>query len=207
MDQPTYVFREHAADAPDAPLLFLFHGTGGDENQFFDLGRQLLPGARIVAPRGDVSESGALRYFRRFAEGQFDMVDLALRTAAMAQFVAAQTREPRPSPVVALGYSNGANIIANLLFERPDLFDVAVLMHPLVPFVPKGQAGLAGKNLLITAGRGDPICPPPKTEELNAYFVAQRAATALFWHDGGHEIRQDELAAVATFLLPHRGAR
>lgn len=203
MSKDSYVYREKAGASADAPVLFLFHGTGGNENQFFELAEQLMPGARLVAPRGDVSEGGALRYFRRLAEGQYDMADLAFRTTAMAGFVAAHT-EPRPPRVIALGYSNGANIIANLLIEHPELFDIAVLMHPLIPFAPRPQADLAGRTILITAGKRDPICPPPATERLAAYFTAQGADTVVFWHEGGHEIRQDELGAIATFLMPYR---
>src|SRR5687768_12379697 len=105
-----YHYREGKGADVNAPLLLVFHGTGGDENQFFDLAGQLLPGARIVAPRGDVSEGGALRYFRRTGEGVYDMDDLAKRTAAMVEFVTARKAEGKPGKVIGLGYSNGANI-------------------------------------------------------------------------------------------------
>ena len=74
--------------AAGRPLAFLFHGTGGTEMQFVPLARELMPGAGLVAPRGDVSEHGALRFFRRLGEGRYDMADLAERTEAMAHFVA-----------------------------------------------------------------------------------------------------------------------
>ena len=69
-----------------APLLLTFHGTGGDEGQFHGIGPRLLPGAHIVSPRGEVSEGGMLRFFRRTGEGVYDMEDLGRRTAAMADF-------------------------------------------------------------------------------------------------------------------------
>src|SRR5690606_15210834 len=128
-----------------APTLFLFHGTGGDENQFLGLGEQLLPDARLVAPRGDVSEGGALRYFKRTGEGRYDMADLERATAKTAAFVTAQKGD---GPAVGFGYSNGANIIASVLFEQPEAFDRAVLLHPLIPFEPAPQPGLAGKPVL-----------------------------------------------------------
>lgn len=106
IDQP-YVHAEHVAPGGGAPLLFLFHGTGGTQAQFFGLGRQILPGAGLVAPRGDVSEGGALRYFRRLAEGLYDREDLAARTAKMARFVGMKIAERRPSAVYGLGYSTG----------------------------------------------------------------------------------------------------
>ena len=108
---------------PGGPLLFTFHGTGGDENQFVSLGRDLVPGATIVSPRGDISEFGAARFFRRTGEGVYDMDDLARATDRMAAFVGAHVDAERPSAVFGLGYSNGANILASVLFRRPDLFD------------------------------------------------------------------------------------
>ena len=65
MSADIYQNRTHLAAMQGQPLLFVFHGTGGDENQFFDFGRQLLPDAGIISPRGNVSEHGALRFFRR----------------------------------------------------------------------------------------------------------------------------------------------
>ncbi len=195
-----YIHLDLPGDVPGGPAIFLFHGTGGDEHQFVDLAPQLLPGARRIAVRGDVSESGALRYFKRLAEGRYDMADLARATAKMAGFVAARVSAERPSTSVALGYSNGANIIASVQFEAPESFDVAVLMHPMIPFDPAPQPGLKGKKVLITAGRRDPICPAPQTQKLADWFSAQGAEVTLFWHEGGHEIRQEELVAVRDWL-------
>jgi len=195
----TYHFAEVTA-APGAPLLFLFHGTGGNESDLIDLGRQLMPDAHLIAPRGDVSEGGALRFFRRTGEGVYDMADLARATAKMSAFIREHVDATGPSSVAALGYSNGANILASVLFTAPETIDRAVLMHPLIPFVPAEQPALAGKQVLITAGRRDPIGPAPLTEKLAAYFTAQGAATSIHWHEGGHELRQDELTAARSFL-------
>jgi len=197
MSNDSYVYAEKQGAGTDAPTLFLFHGTGGDENQFLGLGAQLLPGARLVAPRGDVSEAGALRYFKRTGEGRYDKADLARATAKTAGFVEAQKGA---SKAIGFGYSNGANIIASVLFETPAAFDKAVLLHPLIPFTPAPQPGLSGKPVLITAGRRDGMCPAPQTEALVAWFEAQGAAVTVFWHDGGHEIRQEELLAVQEWL-------
>lgn len=193
----SYIFAEQAGAGAEAPTLFLFHGTGGDESQFLPLGAQLLPGARLVAPRGDVSEGGALRYFKRTGEGRYDMADLDRATTKVAGFVAAQKGR---GEAAAFGYSNGANIIASVLFSAPESFDRAVLAHPLIPFEPAPQPGLKGKRILITAGRRDPICPAPLTEGLVAWLEAQGAEVTAFWHEGGHEIRQEELFAVREWL-------
>lgn len=197
-----YQFLEGKGRDATSPLLLLFHGTGGDENQFFDLGGQLMPGARRIAVRGDVSEHGALRYFRRTGEGVYDMADLATRTKALATFVAERIGEGQPSAVVGLGYSNGANILASMMFEAPELFDAGVLMHPLIPFAPPEAAGLKGRPVLITAGRRDPIAPASATEALNAYFVGQGADSRIAWHEGGHDIRAEEIAATQRFMAP-----
>lgn len=199
MADETYIHREHVA-GPDAPLLVVLHGTGGDENQFFELGRGLCPAAGLLAPRGDVSELGAARFFRRRAEGLYDMDDLSRATRKLAGFVRAKAAERRSSGVLGLGYSNGANILANILLTEPDLFDNAVLMHPLIPFEPAAGDGQAGQRILITAGRADPICPPPLTERLAEAFRRRDARVELAWHPGGHEIAKSEIAAVAAFL-------
>jgi phospholipase/carboxylesterase len=185
---------------PSGPLLFVFHGTGGGENQLVELGRDLLPDATVVSPRGDVSEHGAVRFFRRTGEGMYDMADLDRATKKMADFVTAQREKYRPSTVAGLGYSNGANILATTLFAAPSLFDAAVLMHPLIPFEPQTTGTLAGKRILITAGRRDPICPPELTSRLDAYLRALDADVTLAWHDGGHEVRPLEIDAARKLL-------
>jgi len=186
--------------AAGKPVFFVLHGTGGDENQFYQFGADLMPEATIVSPRGDVSEYGAARFFRRTGEGVYDMADLARATKKFAGFVAAIKDETGASDVIGLGYSNGANILANVLFEHPELFDKAALMHPLIPFTPAPQPGLAGTKVLITAGQRDPICPAPLTQALADYLGQQGADVTTEWHPGGHEIRPDEIEAMQRFL-------
>ncbi len=184
--------------APGGPLAFGFHGTGGDERQFAPLLRRLLPDATIVAPRGDVSERGAARFFRRRAEGLYDMEDLARATAKMVGFVEAHVAAARPARVIGLGYSNGANILASLLFDRPGLFDAAALLHPLIPWEPAPAP--VRTRVLITAGARDPICPPDQTRRLAQWFADQGTAVSTDWTQGGHEIAPAEIDAVAGFL-------
>lgn len=187
------------AGQPGNPIFFVFHGTGGDENQFFTFGTQLLPEATVVSPRGDVSEYGAARFFKRTGEGVYDMADLSRAAKKMAGFVKVLAEEHQASEIIGLGYSNGANILANVLFEN-GLFDKAILMHPLIPFRPKDNAALAGRHVLITAGERDPICPAPQTQALADYFKAQGTATDIEWHAGGHDIRQNEISAIERFI-------
>lgn len=194
-----YVFAEIPAPA-GSPLLFLLHGTGGDEHDLLDLGRQVAPGAHLIAPRGDVSENGAPRFFRRLGPGAYDMADLARATAKLAGFIATHADRLGAPSVAALGYSNGANVLASVLFEGRGRIERAVLMHPLIPFVPADQPALAGRHVLITAGRADPIAPFATTEALAAYFARQGATAELEAHAGGHELRREEIDAAKRFL-------
>lgn len=199
MSVDSYIHK-HSPGKPGGPLFLLFHGTGGDENQFLGLGRDLLPDATLVSPRGDVSEHGAARFFRRTGEGVYDMADLARATNRMTAFVEAHKAQAMPSSVIGLGYSNGANILAAVMFARPDLFDAAVLMHPLIPFEPEIKGTLGAARALITAGRRDPICPPGLTLALEQALRSKDCDVTLDWHEGGHEIRQSEIVAVQRFL-------
>lgn len=183
-----------------APLLAVFHGTGGSEDQLPALGRELMPEATILSPRGDVIENGAARFFRRTAEGVYDMEDLARASAKMANFLDGHRRAANAPALYGLGYSNGANILATTMFLRPDLVDAAVLMHPLIPFQPKVDGNLRGRRVLITAGRRDPICPPALTTRLEAWLLALGAEVDLHWHEGGHEISPSEIEAARAFL-------
>jgi phospholipase/carboxylesterase len=199
MTLQSYHFIEHPAPA-GAPLFFTFHGTGGDEHQFFELAKQLVPDAHVIAVRGDVSEHGALRFFKRKAEGVYDLDDLAMRSKALSDFIAAHVARVKPSRVVGLGYSNGANILASLAFSTPRQFDAMVLMHPLIPWTPADTAQLSGTRILITAGKHDSICPVSQTEHLFTYFRRQSSDASLQWHEGGHELRQTEVEFVRRFL-------
>ncbi len=199
--QSDYHFREERTGEADAPLLFVFHGTGGDENQIFDLARSTLPSADVIAPRGDIMEDGRLRrFFRRESEQVYDMEDVHRQKKRMASFVAAQIERMGARRVLAIGYSNGANIIAITMMQDPTLFDAAVLMHPLIPFDPEPQPGLAGRGVLITAGRRDTICSVPNTERLETWLRGQGADVETLWHEGGHEIRQEEIDAARRFF-------
>ena len=183
-----------------APLVLTFHGTGATEQQLHGLGLDVMPGAHVVSPRGDVSEGGAARFFRRTGEGVYDMDDLALRTIAMAAFIAGEVDRTGADRVIGLGYSNGANILASVAFLRPELLTDMALLHPLIPFEPAPQPALSGRRVLVSAGERDPICPPDLTRRLMAWMRAQGADVTEAWHGGGHEVVPAEIAAVQAFL-------
>lgn len=193
----------HAArstGAPGAPLLITAHGTGGTEAQFHALGSDLVPGAHVVSPRGDVDEQGQLRFFRRTGEGVYDMEDLARATTRMAGFIATERDRTGAGTICALGYSNGANILAATAMANPGLLDRLALLHPLIPWTPDPQPGLAGTRILVTAGEQDPICPAPLTRAYLDWLRAQGAEVTEHWHAGGHELHPDELRAARDLL-------
>ncbi|MEM9477295.1 MAG: alpha/beta hydrolase [Pseudomonadota bacterium] len=193
-------FAKRSEGAAGRPLFLTFHGTGGAEDQFHTLAERLVPGAHVVSPRGDVSEMGANRYFRRSGEGIYDMEDLARATQKMAAFIANEKERVGADRVIGLGYSNGANILAAVGLAESGLVDDYVLMHPLIPWAPEPQPGLAGRRILITAGQRDPICPAPMTQALADYLAQQQADVTIAWHNGGHEIGMEEGTAIKQFL-------
>ncbi|RWD23292.1 dienelactone hydrolase family protein, partial [Mesorhizobium sp.] len=141
-------------------------------------------------------------------EGVYDMDDLARATGKIAGFMKAHVEAAKPSAVLGLGDSNGANILASVAFAQPGLLDAAALMHPLIPFEPQVKGSLAGRHMLITAGKRDPICPPSLTSRLEAYLRADGADVTVEWHDGGHEVRPNEIEAARRFFaaLPVEGS-
>lgn len=199
MTEPDYITRT-TKGTKGAPLVVTFHGTGGDETQFHGLAEQLWPGAHIVSPRGDVLEHGMNRYFRRTGEGVYDMDDMARRRNAMTRFVRAQTAMAGATRVIALGYSNGANIAAAVALAAPEVFTDVIALHPLIPWAPDPHPGLAKTRWLITAGERDPICPAPVTQRLIAFLKTRTAEVTEHWHPGGHEVMPSEIQALQNFL-------
>lgn len=182
--------------------LLLLHGTGGDEDNLISLGRMILPGAPLLSPRGQVNEGGALRFFRRIREGVFDQEDLAARTEGLAKFVEAATESYAldKGRIVAVGFSNGANIAASLLLRRPGLLKGAVLLSPMVPFEPDPIPNLKGTSVLIGAGRGDTMVPIAQTERLVELLKQAGADVHVHWEPGGHVITPGEIKAAQTWL-------
>jgi phospholipase/carboxylesterase len=185
-----------------ARTLLLLHGTGGDEHDLISLGRALAPGANLLSPRGRVLEGAMPRFFRRLAEGVFDQADLALRTGELAEFVRAQTRERGldPDGVVAVGFSNGANIAASLLLRHPGLLRQAVLWRAMVPFEPAEVADLSGTRVRLGEGRYDPVVPVANAERLAAIFRRAGADVTLDWRESGHQLEAQEIDSARDWL-------
>lgn len=189
------------AAAPDAPTLLLLHGTGGDEHDMLPIGA-IAPGAALLSPRGKVLEHGMPRFFRRLAEGVFDEEDVRRRAAELAQFVkdAASEYSFDRRHVVAVGFSNGANIASALLLLHPGLLAGAILFRAMVPLEPDPSPRLEGTRILLSNGRMDPIVSVVETERLAALLRRSGAHVTLAWQDAGHELTRRDLDAARGWL-------
>ncbi|MFD1205976.1 alpha/beta hydrolase [Sporosarcina contaminans] len=177
--------------------LLLLHGTGGTEQDLLGLGELIDPDAGILSVRGNVLENGMPRFFRRLAEGIFDEEDLIYRTKELHAFLdeaAGQYGFDRSS-IVAIGYSNGANIAASLLFHYADSLAGAILHHPMVPRRGIDLPDLSTVPVFITAGKNDPICPVSETEELQELLVSSGANADVHWELNGHSLSRTEVEA------------
>jgi phospholipase/carboxylesterase len=192
------------------PTLLLLHGTGGNEDDLIPLGQELVPGAAILSPRGRVSEFGAPRFFRRLAEGVFDHEDLLFRTHELAGFVEAAAEEYGfdPSKVVAIGYSNGANVAASIILVHPGLLRAAVLFRAMVPFEPEVTPDLSGMPVFMAAGRMDRMIPQDNTQRLADILTEAGADVDLRWRNVGHPLTYEEVGEAKQWLagtLPKLG--
>ncbi|MEO6779234.1 MAG: alpha/beta hydrolase [Gemmatimonadaceae bacterium] len=182
--------------------LLLLHGTGGDGDSLLQLGYTLAPGATLLSPTGRVREGESRRFFRRHAEGVFDQEDLALRTAELADFVrdASITYQRDSHRMVAVGYSNGANIATSVMLRQPDVLAGAVLFRPMVPFAPDPAVLLSGIPVLICAGENDPLLPIGDTERLAEIFRSADADVTVNVAHGGHEIVMADVVTAREWL-------
>jgi phospholipase/carboxylesterase len=182
--------------------LLLLHGTGGNERDLIALGRELDPSAALLSPRGKVLENGMPRFFRRLAEGVFDLEDLKYRTNELADFViaAAQHYGFANDNLVAVGYSNGANIAASMLLLRPDALSTAILFRAMVPLYPETQPNLSSVRVWIGAGTNDPIIPMSGTKALVELLRNTGADVTIRDFQAGHELTSQDLQAARDWL-------
>ncbi|HVF73387.1 MAG TPA: alpha/beta hydrolase [Chthoniobacterales bacterium] len=203
MSDPTFI---HQFVAPQSNasgrVLLLLHGTGGDENDMIPLGRDLDPEAGLLSLRGNVSENGMPRFFRRFAEGVFDEEDIVRRAKELADFIgeAAVRYDFNPARMTAVGYSNGANIAAAVLLLHGAVFKSAILLRAMVPLTPPQLPGLAGVRVLICSGRCDKIIPVDNAEGLAALLREGGADVVHRFEESGHQLVFDEIARASAWL-------
>ncbi|GAA3757180.1 putative esterase [Spinactinospora alkalitolerans] len=194
----------HPAAAQGGPTLLLLHGTGADEHDLLGLGRALAPGAALLSPRGKVSENGANRWFRRLREGVFDVDDVIARTHELAGFVeeSVAARGLDPASVVAVGFSNGANIAAATLLLRPDLLRGAALFAAAAPLQGREpeRVDLSAASVFMGAGTADPITPIDQARLLATQLTERGANVRLQEHPGGHALPPAVLSGAKEWL-------
>ena len=184
----------------------LLHGTGGNEQDLIPLAYELDKRAAILSPRGKVLENGITpRFFRRLAEGVFDLEDLKFRTNELADFIidASKTYDFDLQHVIAVGYSNGANIAASMLLLRPEILSSAILFRAMVPLVPERLADLTNKHIFMSSGLYDPIVSRQEAENLFGLFKKAGANVSLSWQKSGHELKMDEIQKAREWLRMH----
>jgi len=182
--------------------LLLLHGTGGNEHDLVPLGRELDPNAGLLSPRGKVLENGMPRFFRRLGEGVFDVEDLKQRTNELADFitVAAAQYNLATNEIIAVGYSNGANIAASMLLLRPEILHAAVLFRAMVPLEPADPPDLSPVRVWIGAGNQDPIIPTSETQRLVDLLRGAGADVTIRFFNAGHGLTNGEVEAAGQWL-------
>ncbi len=195
-----HVFVPAAPGHEKAPPLLLLHGTGGDERDLLPLAAQLAPGHAILSPRGNVSENGMPRFFRRLAEGVFDEADLRAQTQALAGFIREASTAYGLERPVAVGFSNGANIAASLLWLAPESLAGAALWRVMRPLPEAPATALTGKPVLILAGASDPLIPASRAQELAGVLGEAGADISLEILPAGHGLTHADLEITQRFL-------
>ena len=185
-----------------APTLFMLHGTGGTEMDLVPIAERISPGSSVLSVRGNVLENGMPRFFKRLSEGVFDEEDLKYRTEELRDFLdeAAHKYGFDRHNVLAIGYSNGANIAGSLLFHYENVLAGAILLHPMVPIRDIQLPEMPNLPVFIGAGKNDPICPPEETEELAEMLADKNAYVTLHWENYGHQLTYAEIDAAANWF-------
>ncbi|MFC5928245.1 alpha/beta hydrolase [Cryobacterium melibiosiphilum] len=195
-----HVYREGAAERP---VLLMLHGTGGTEHDLLGLADALDPAAAVIAPRGRVTENGMNRWFRRLAEGVFDLEDVEVRADELVGFVTAARAQYGLGhrPVVAVGFSNGANVALATALRHPSTVARVIAfsgMHPLPG--RDATAVLSGTSVLLLNGESDPMAPLPSVDALAAELEQRGARVRQVRRSGGHGVTEADVYAAQGWL-------
>lgn len=193
-----YIFKEGKAGEP---VLVLLHGTGADENNLLPVADVLAPDATIFSIRGNVSENGMNRYFKRHAEGNYDVEDLEKRGKELYDFIAEKSAEHdfALEDVILFGFSNGSNIGINMLLLEDAKFNKAMLFAPMYPVDLEAGPDLSDAKIFLSMGENDPIVPKEESDRVIEIFESRGAEVAQVWVNS-HEINGNNLAAGKQWL-------
>lgn len=182
--------------------LLLFHGTGGNEHDLVPFAEFLDPDASVLSLRGRIDENGALRFFRRFSEGVFDLENLRHETEALAHFLIDADREYGidPTQTIAVGFSNGANMAASVLLRHPERLAGAILLRAAPTFDPDPVPDLRGRRVFIASGERDPMVTRDQADALARLFATSGAQVDHVWVPGGHSLTKRELEQARDWL-------
>ncbi|WP_099223688.1 alpha/beta hydrolase [Listeria costaricensis] len=197
-----------AANEAAAPLLLL-HGTGGDEHSLVDIGRFISSEAAILSLRGDVLEGTANRFFKRYPDGRLDLESLAEKTDQLLAEVhlLAEKYHLSVEQLVAVGYSNGANIAANSLLQKKNSFQKAILFHAMPADNEPQTFTLRERAVFLTAGLNDPLVLSKDSERLVAELEQRGADVSTVWTAAGHSLTMEELEAARSWYEAHTGTQ
>ncbi len=191
-----------------SPVLLLLHGTGGNEDDLIPVGKMLCQDCTLLSPRGMVTENGMPRFFRRLAEGVFDTEDLKYRSHELADFVknASRLYGFDLNETIAVGFSNGANMAASMIFLRPEVLSGAILFRAMVPFELEYLPDLSNKFILLSEGLRDPIVSTQEAERLFGILKKTGSKITLKWQNSGHNLTEEDIRIAKEWLtssFPH----
>jgi phospholipase/carboxylesterase len=197
-----FVHRFEPSTGGSDRTLLLLHGTGGDESDLLGIARAIDEHAALLSPRGKVLESGMPRFFRRLAEGVFDEQDLIARTHELADFVGAAAKHYHrdTSKIVAVGFSNGANIAAAMMLLRPEVLRAGVLIRAMVPLVPKERVHASGESALILSGTADPIVPRDNALRLAKVLSDAGVNVTHHWIEASHGLTTEDIETARDWI-------
>jgi phospholipase/carboxylesterase len=199
-----FIHRFVPGQEPGRTPVLLLHGSGGDEHDLLPLAERIAPGRAIISPRGQVTEQGITRFFRRGSGEGWDLDDLKLRTAELAQFLrAARGAYGLPKPVV-LGYSNGANIAWSLLLQKPGALAGAILLRAMLPFDPRPLPDLSGIPVLLIAAHDDELIPVERAGLLAALLGEAGADVTYEVLRSGHGLTGEDTKLASAWLAARR---
>jgi phospholipase/carboxylesterase len=195
-----FIYRFEPGADPTRPPVLLLHGTGGDEDDLLPFGRAVAPGSALLSPRGKALENGMARFFKRFAEGKFDEDDVRLRAGELADFIDAARAAYQIAAPIAIGYSNGANVAAAILLQRPAALAGAVLLRAMAPFRQPPKVDLTGKPILMIEGAGDRMIPADSTARLAETFAEAGAAFKQELVPTGHQLSERDVVLAREWI-------